>query len=116
MLPSLFGSEATGTTVVLSDFDPAWFRGLTAKNMALEVERHFEALLQRKNLVVSVTECGAAVNNSTTPTTTSTITKMVHACQPFDYNTVPGARFVRSLPVTVAGKTCAACVFANFFV
>ncbi len=81
-----------GPLVVLDDLDPAWFRGLTSRSMAQEIERHFEALLHRPGLQVTVRDKDGPVGSE-------------HVCRPFDYSTVPGTAFSRRVPVTVAGDS-----------
>lgn len=90
---SIIGSR-TGTKILLDGFDPAWFRGLTLRSIALEIERHFETLLQRKNLTVRVTHASGSQP------------VVEHVCQPFDYERLPGIRLKSIVPVVEHGKSC----------
>ena len=81
---------AQGTTVLLDQFDPVWFRTLTAESVSAEIQRHFESLLTDTRLVVVVTEKGRA-NNTV-------------RCEAFDYGTVEGTHIEADLPVGKAGE------------
>lgn len=74
--PSNTGS---GTEVIVGPFDEEWFENVTAASIKQEVECHFERLLARPNLSITVCETDA------TP---------VH-CEPFDYRQIPGEDFSR---------------------
>jgi hypothetical protein len=77
----------TGTTVIISGFDPDSLRELTADAVRREIQLHFERLLARPNLVIEVSQDGG------TPI----------RCQPFDYDAHPGTPFRRNLVVNHNG-------------
>ena len=83
-LPS---GDATGTVVTISDFDPIWFRELTADAVQQEIELHFEQLLARPNLRIEVSQDGGPAER----------------CRPFDYDAQTGESFRRTLTVTHNG-------------
>ena len=79
--------DATGTVVTISDFDPIWFRELTADAVQQEIELHFEQLLARPNLRIEVSQDGGPAER----------------CRPFDYDAQTGESFRRTLTVTHNG-------------
>ena len=81
----------TGTKVLLEGIDPQWADGLTSETMASEVEHHFERLLTRPGLSVSVREF-----RKSGPEDEPELVKTV-VCTPFDYDSIEGADFSREI-------------------
>lgn len=77
------GPGPTGTRVVLQEIHRDWFEGVTAASVQAEIERHFERLLARPNLEVSVAEAG----------------EPPLLCRPFDYTAQAGVLLERTLEV-----------------
>lgn len=75
----------TGTELVIGPIDPDWFEEVTGEDVRREIELHFERLLARPNLEVTVQE------NGNSPL----------RCQPFDYSSVPGTEFQRKFSLKV---------------
>lgn len=76
-------SSKTGTWVTLANFDREWFQTVSAASLQNEIERHFERLLARPGLIVSVREDdGPALR-----------------CAAFDYEAVPGTELARRLEI-----------------
>ncbi len=71
----------TGTEVVIGPFDVEWFEAVSAASVKKEIERHFERLLSRPNLMITVTELGGEVQ----------------LCQPFDYGQLSGTDIEETL-------------------
>lgn len=74
----------SGTAVVLDNIDRVWFRSLTERSIAAEVEHHFESLLRRDGLTVTVSSSGS--------------TDSVR-CMPFDYGQIEGHHIEREIEV-----------------
>lgn len=79
----------TGCLVTVSDFDADWFRGLTAVSLQTEIEKHFERLLARPNLQISVREGG----------------QPPLLCRPFDYAALNGAEMAQTLRLEHRGES-----------
>lgn len=77
------GPGPTGTRVVLQEIDREWFVGVCAASVQAEIERHFERLLARSSLQVSVAEEG----------------QPAQLCRPFDYTSQEGVLLQRRLEV-----------------
>jgi len=73
----------TGTEVVVGPFDEEWFESVTVATIKHEIESHFERLLARPNLTITVQEWGGE------PV----------FCEPFAYEQVPGKDFRRALEI-----------------
>ncbi len=69
-----FSSSGTGTLVTLQKFDEDFFEGLTVEAIKEEIEAHFETMLRKKNLIISVGYKDMRPVN----------------CEAFDYNNIPG--------------------------
>jgi hypothetical protein len=78
-----------GTEVALSAFEEVWFEKVTVDSIREEIESHFERLLARPNLEITVREVGQ---------------DPVY-CQPFRYRDVPGKDIQRTLKLELNGKT-----------
>lgn len=70
-----------GTTITLQDFDKDKYKQFDIKEFITEVEKHFEVLLKRKRLKVSV-----KVANGN-----------IHVCKPYDYDNYPGEIYFNKL-------------------
>lgn len=84
--PSPF-ADGTGTEVKVGPFEEEWFENVTAYSIKQEVECHFERLLARRNLSISVSQDG----------------RPPVRCEPFDYSQIPGEDFERTLYVEFSG-------------
>jgi hypothetical protein len=73
------------TEVVVSGFDPAWMEGLNAAKIAAEIEMHFDRLLARPGLSITVRD---------------SLSGKSFECRPFDYEAVPGTSIKDQLEVT----------------
>lgn len=78
----------TGTEVTVGPFDEEWFENVSADSIRREIERHFERLLARPNLTITVCETGGVPAR----------------CEPFDYALVSGEEFARTLDLEVNGR------------
>lgn len=85
--PSPF-RDGTGTEVRVGPFEEEWFENVSGESVKQEVERHFERLLARPNLVITVSQDGEPPVR----------------CEPFDYSQVPGEDFQRTLYVEFGGS------------
>ena len=65
----------SGTVVTLSKFDKLMWKSIDFEKIVNEVEKHFELLLKRKNLTISIT----SLTNGKT-----------HICKAFDYDAYEG--------------------------
>ena len=92
LIDGMEDADACGTTVLLDQFDPVWFRSVTADTVSTEIQRHFESLLSQPNLVVVVSEKGRG-NRSV-------------QCEAFDYSTIDGQQINVDLPVGDASMAC----------
>jgi len=63
-----------GSMVIISGFEDEWFENITVESIKDEIENHFERLLARKKLHITVREKG----------------KKAVTCKPFRYQTVAG--------------------------
>jgi len=72
----------SGTQIFISEFDKEWTEGLNIAEVVNEIQFHFGALLERKNLTITVRDDN---------------TKVI--CKPFDYNTVQGKHIKKNLQV-----------------
>lgn len=79
----------TGTQVTVGPFDEVWFENVSADSIKREIERHFERLLARPNLTITVREVGG----------------LPVRCNPFDYNQVSGEEFTRILDLEINGRS-----------
>jgi hypothetical protein len=88
--PEPFPSDAgTGTVVTLMAFEDEWFENVTVGSIKQEIESHFERLLARPNLAITVREVGGE------PV----------LCEPFRYRDVPGQDIQRVLTLEFKGQT-----------
>jgi hypothetical protein len=78
----------TGTIVTITGIDPAW-ADFSAESIKTEIESHFERLIARPNLTISVSNAGEAPL----------------LCQPFDYQQVEGESIRQILQVTHKNET-----------
>jgi hypothetical protein len=89
-LDERFPSQSgTGCLVTVSGFDADWFRGVTAVSLQAEIEKHFERLLARPDLHITVSEAG----------------QPPLACRPFDYATLNGVELGQTLHLDYRGET-----------
>jgi len=72
-----------GTQVTLLDFERDWLEDLSVESVRAEIEKHFELLLARPNLRITVGEIGGAVET----------------CRSFDYASIDGTEFSRDLVI-----------------
>jgi hypothetical protein len=79
----------TGTIVQLNTFEDEWFENVTAGSIKQEIESHFERLLARPNLTITVHEVGEEPLR----------------CEAFRYRDIPGKDIQRVLNVEIKGKT-----------
>jgi len=78
----------TGTEVTIGPFEEEWFASVTIDSIKREIEHHFERLLARPNLFITVRGAyGEPVQ-----------------CGPFDYDQVPGEDFHRTLDLELSGQ------------
>ena len=88
--PEPFPTETgTGTQVTIGPFDEEWFENVTADSIKREIERHFERLLARPNLSITVRETGGQALR----------------CEPFDYEQTSGEDFWRALDLELNGRS-----------
>ena len=89
-LDTPFPSDSgNGTIVSIFNFEEEWFENVTVGSIRAEVESHFERLLARPNLTISVREVdGEPVQ-----------------CQPFRYRDVPGQSIQRTLILNFKDET-----------
>lgn len=84
-----FLTHKTGTVVILKNFDSDWWKEVGLESIKDEIEKHFDRLLARPNLSVTVDRGGEPVR-----------------CVPFDYGVVRGEEFVRKIPgLDARGRT-----------
>lgn len=67
-------SSQSGTEIVLSEFDKDMWRVIDVKFLKKEIERHFESILNRGNLLIKLIEADGTEN----------------ICYPFDYDSLEG--------------------------
>jgi hypothetical protein len=77
----------TGTIVTITAFDPAW-SNFSAASIRAEIENHFERLMARPGLTITVGEAG----------------QPAEPCQPFDYDAVAGESIRETLVVAHKGE------------
>lgn len=71
----------TGTEIVLTGFDNAWVEGLNVEDIIREIQYHFDRMLGRKNLNVTVRGPDGAATR----------------CKPFDYRVIRGNKVTESI-------------------
>ncbi len=76
-------SSGTGSMITIGNFDPAWFN-FSVDSIKTEIENHFERLIARPNLTITVAEAGQ------TPV----------RCLPFDYDQLDGQAIQKTLQLT----------------
>jgi len=81
-------THETGTEILLTNFDKAWVDGLNPEEIVKEIQFHFDGLLGRKNLNITVRTEGG-------------VTKR---CRPFDYRTVRGNKVSETMDFDEFGK------------
>lgn len=81
-------NHATGTQVVLANFDSAWTEGLDVEEIVKEIQHHFDRLLGRANLSVAVKD-----NNGS-----------VYRCRPFDYRCIRGNKITEIIQCGTLGN------------
>jgi len=74
---------SAGTQVTLLEFDRDWLDDISIESVRSEIEKHFEILLARPNLQITVGEVGGAAVT----------------CRSFDYATIDGTDFSRDLVI-----------------
>jgi len=77
----------TGTEVVVGPFDEEWFETVSVATIKHEIESHFERLLARPNLTITVQEWGGEIV----------------CCEPFAYEQLSGKDFQRTLEIELNG-------------
>lgn len=83
-IPETFPTDTrTGTEVVVGPFDEEWFETVTVATIKHEIESHFERLLARPNLNITVQEWGGEPLR----------------CVPFAYEEIVGKDFQRTLEI-----------------
>jgi len=70
----------SGTKVTLSKFDPSMWKTIDFKKIISEVEKHFELLLKRKNLTITISNPGET-----------------YTCKAFDYDAYEGEPWEQKL-------------------
>ncbi len=92
--------RGTGCIVTVAGFDRDWFQPVTVDSIRAEIERHFERLIARPDLRITIHEEGLEPQ----------------ICQPFSYDDIPGREVRRDLhieykdtgyPVTLLCKVAA---------
>lgn len=84
-----FPSETgTGTEVTVGPFEDEWFAAVSVDSIRREIETHFERLLARPNLSITVCEAD----------------EMPTRCAAFDYSQIPGEDFRRDIDLEVGGR------------
>ena len=83
-------TTGTGTEVIIGQFEEDWFEEVTAQSIKQEVECHFERLLARHNLTVTIRETD----------------QMPLRCQPFDYSPLKGEDFKRTVDLEFNEGIC----------
>jgi arsenate reductase-like glutaredoxin family protein len=85
VLPA-FPQYESGTVVILKNFDAEWWKEVSPESIKEEIEKHFDRLLARENLFVTVDTGADPV-----------------LCTPFDYDAVPGELLTRRI-TSLGGK------------
>jgi hypothetical protein len=73
--------SGTGCIVTVAEFDQDWFRSVTVDSLQGEIEVHFERLLARPNLAITIYESGQAAQH----------------CRAVSYEQVEGVDFRRTM-------------------
>lgn len=79
--------SGSGCLVTISRIDPDWFQSVTANSIRTEIENHFERLIARPGLQITVRE------NRSTP----------QICRPFSYGEIEGVDITRILEIEYKG-------------
>lgn len=79
----------TGTLVEISQIEDEWFENITVGSIRQEIESHFERLLARPNLTITVSEVG----------------QEPLPCEPFRYRDIPGRDIQHTLDLKYNGVT-----------
>lgn len=74
----------TGTIVTLGGFQSEWLQGVSVASIRAEIENHFERILARPNLRITVAAAGGPRQQ----------------CRPFSYDAAPGPVIRRRLKIT----------------
>ncbi|MBE2223413.1 MAG: ATP-binding protein [Anaerolineae bacterium] len=84
-LDAPFPTESgTGTVVTVAGFEADWFSPVTVDSVRAEIEHHFERLIARRNLQITVHEAGQATQ----------------VCTAIDYAAIEGAAIQEQLHLT----------------
>jgi hypothetical protein len=87
--PNPFPTDTgTGTEVTIGPVDDQMFESVSVDSVRGEIERHFEGLLGRRDLLITVSEVGES------PT----------GCTPFDYLQLGGEEFQRTIHVELGNQ------------
>jgi hypothetical protein len=81
-------SHSTGTEVKIMGFDTAWADGLDATEIVGEIQHHFDRLLGRKNLNISVQDGSGRVIR----------------CKPFNYKDIKGNKVTETINCGELGR------------
>jgi hypothetical protein len=81
-------NTGTGSMVTISAIEDEWFENITVSSIKQEIESHFERLLARPDLVISVQETGEDPVR----------------CEPFRYRDIPGKAIQRVLKLKLKGE------------
>ncbi|MCB0225365.1 MAG: ATP-binding protein [Anaerolineae bacterium] len=81
-------NSGTGTIVTITGFDPDW-SDFSVESVKAEIEHHFERLIARPGLTITVGEAGQPARQ----------------CTPFDYDHIAGRAIRRTLQATYKGET-----------
>ncbi len=84
---SEYDQDETGTRVKLTDFREDLFTEITAKSIKDDIVTHFEKLLERKNLDITIVT-----------------SEGIEHCAPFDYSQFPGAEIREEIKELVLDK------------
>jgi len=77
----------SGTQIVLREFDESWLEGLNGAETTNEIQYHFDGLLRRKNLTITVIEKG----------------KKPKICKPLRYRSIDGKKLRKR--ININGET-----------
>jgi hypothetical protein len=78
----------TGSMVTINGFEDEWFENISVTSIKQEIESHFERLLARPNLTITVQE----------------VHQEPVRCEPFQYEDVPGKDIQRVLKLRYKGR------------
>ena len=84
----------SGTKVVLTSFEKDWWKEINPQELKEEIEKHFEGLLNRNNLSIKI-HYG----------------KQVFKCEPFDYKSVKGIEFEKTIREIHLDDECNTTIF-----